>query len=172
MSKRAKKYQELTHEMLLGALDYNPETGIFTAKPRGGAGRGGLMFDGRFAGKPAGTIDNKGYRAISLFYRTYKAHRLAWFYVTGRWPSETIDHINRKKDDNRICNLRDVTQQEQMKNWSRLQPQERCPGLHYYKDRGKYRAVVKIGGSVHQVGWFATAEEALAAQNAYRVATA
>jgi HNH endonuclease len=46
----------------------------------------------------------------------YRAGRLAWLYMTGEWPKNQIDHINRDKADNRFCNLRDVTQTENMRN--------------------------------------------------------
>lgn len=46
----------------------------------------------------------------------YYAHRLAWFYVHGGWPTYYIDHINRRKSDNRIANLREVKPFENSQN--------------------------------------------------------
>lgn len=67
--------------------------------------------------KPAGTVDRKtGYRVIQVLKRPYKAHRIVWLLYTGAWPKELIDHINRVKDDNRPCNLRDVTHGDNMLN--------------------------------------------------------
>jgi len=51
-----------------------------------------------------------GYIIIKINRKDYQAHRLAWLYEYGNFPKQTIDHINRIKTDNRICNLRDVSQ--------------------------------------------------------------
>jgi len=48
--------------------------------------------------------------------RRYLAARLAWFYTHGVWPVGEMDHINRNRDDNRLCNLRVVTRKENCKN--------------------------------------------------------
>lgn len=64
----------------------------------------------------AGWLDPKGYRRVQLCGQTYPAHWLVWYYVHGVWPKGQIDHINRIKDDNRIENLRDVTQEENQTN--------------------------------------------------------
>ena len=66
------------------------------------------------AGKIAGGDNGSGYIRIMIDNERISAHRLAWFYVYGTWPSKCIDHINHKKDDNRICNLRNVTQLENL----------------------------------------------------------
>lgn len=44
------------------------------------------------------------------------AHRVAWVLYYGKWPTHQIDHINGIRNDNRISNLRDVTQSENMRN--------------------------------------------------------
>lgn len=59
-------------------------------------------------GEVAGHINKKGYIIIKFRQKAYKAHRLAWFYVTGEWPKDQIDHINRDKTDNRFDNLREA----------------------------------------------------------------
>ncbi|MFW4291481.1 HNH endonuclease [Salmonella enterica subsp. enterica serovar Paratyphi C] len=46
-----------------------------------------------------------GYIRIYINKKWYLAHRLAWLYVTGKWPINVIDHINRNKADNRFINL-------------------------------------------------------------------
>jgi hypothetical protein len=63
------------------------------------------------AGSTAGSVKRNGYVAIKIDGVLYKAHRLAWYLGTGVWPAPEIeiDHINRVKGDNRLCNLRLVT---------------------------------------------------------------
>lgn len=51
-----------------------------------------------------------GYLECSIGRRRFLLHRLAWLFVYGRMPNGVIDHINGQKQDNRICNLRDVDQ--------------------------------------------------------------
>ena len=69
------------------------------------------------AGVSAGAVRPRdGYIQIAIRRKMYQAHRLAWLYVHGEWPRHQIDHINGNPADNRICNLRDVTQFENMQN--------------------------------------------------------
>lgn len=104
-------------------LHYNEQTGTFTWKHRGIEHFKGLRsFNGwntRCADKEAGGHDRCGYIRIIIDSTRYQSHRLAWLYIHGAFPDDQIDHINGKRDDNRIVNLRSVTQQENLKNTKR-----------------------------------------------------
>ena len=98
----------LSAERLREMLDYDAETGIFVWRKDHGVNVK--------AGMEAGHVTNKGYRMISLDGFRSVSHRLAWLYVYGAFPSGEVDHINRVKTDNRLCNLREVTRSENQQN--------------------------------------------------------
>lgn len=103
-----KMNMNLTQKELKKKLKYNPRTGIFT-----------WITNDRFKGKKAGTLlISKGYIVICINGKRYYAHRLAWLYVTGKWPKEVIDHKNLKRNDNRFKNLREATNAENLRNGS------------------------------------------------------
>ena len=98
----------LTQERLKELLHYDPETGVFRWKvdrPKGVK-----------IGNKAGTLDQDGYRKISLDGKRFYAHRLVWLYVHGEFPFDQIDHKNRVPDDNRLVNLRQATSGENRAN--------------------------------------------------------
>ena len=100
--------EPLTAEMLRSLLSYDPETGEF----RWRISRGRVSV-----GDIAGSHPNRvGYLRIMLGDVEYRAHRLAWLYIYGKWPELVIDHIDRNKTNNRIANLRDVSHAENMRN--------------------------------------------------------
>lgn len=107
----------------------------------------------------------KGYRTVGLLNCKYLAHRCAWLYVYGSWPSQFIDHINGKKDDNRISNLRDVAAQINLQNKNKLMNTNKSgfQGAQKYGMSNKYRARIQVDGKTINVGVFETAEEAGAA---------
>jgi len=141
----------LTVDYLKQILDYNKNTGVFTWK----VVRGGVNI-----GEIAGTVRNQGgYREISINSIKYKAHRLAWLYEYGVWPTATIDHINGIIDDNRLCNLRDVTQRQNNQNKD-MHRNGKLVGAHFYKRTGKYRSFIVTGNKEKHLGYFNTPEEA------------
>lgn len=71
-------------------------------------------------------------------------HRLAWFYVHGRWPTADIDHINGNRDDNRLCNLREATRQQNIQNSKRRSDNRSgIKGVCWVESRGYWLASVK-----------------------------
>lgn len=101
---------EITQEFLKEILDYNSETGIFVYKNRDKSTFNNpsiaTRVNNRYAGKATGCIGKDGYVVISINNKLYKAHRLAWMYIYGKWPDDDIDHKDNIKHNNRIINLR------------------------------------------------------------------
>lgn len=143
----------LTHERLLFLLNYNPETGIFTRK---------VAPDSR-AKVAVGTVagnENNGYWIVGIDNVQYRAGRLAWFYVHGKWPVGVIDHKDRRKLNNAIDNLEDTTQRHNTCNTAR-QDRELPLGVHT-SHGGRFVALARN----KYLGTFSTPEEASAAYQA------
>lgn len=148
---------ELTHEELLALLIYCEITGIF----RWRVSRGGVE-----AGSVAGRISpTTGYQEISINGKLYKAHRLAWLYVHGVWPSDQIDHIDRDKTNNRIANLREATSVENHRNMSK--PSNNTSdhvGVSWDKTRQKWYAYITHERKMLNLGLYDRKEDAIAAR--------
>lgn len=152
---------ELTQELLKKFLDYNPDTGIFTWKARYITN----IKVGSIAGGVQGTLPDKGYRVITLLGTNYSAHRLAWLYVYGNFPDKQIDHINHNRDDNRIANLREVSNHTNMKNKSKYTTN--TTGYSGVEQHGNnWKARIGVNGTKVLLGVFRTIEEAIAARKA------
>jgi len=100
----------LTQKRLKELLEYDPYTGNFIWRvSRKGRGTG--------AGMEAGRLNiTTGYVRVQIEGVRFMAHRIAFLYMTGNLPSDDIDHINQIKNDNRWCNLREVTRVENKRN--------------------------------------------------------
>jgi hypothetical protein len=70
-------------------------------------------------GQRFGFVETKGYRKGMIHKKTYREHRLIWIWHNGDISDNLqIDHINRNPLDNRIENLRLVTNSQNQKNKS------------------------------------------------------
>lgn len=100
----------LTQKLLKKILKYDKNTGIFTWKEtRNINAKNGSI---------AGSSNTYGYISITINYISYRAHRLAFLYMTGSLPPENmhVDHINHIRDCNSWANLRLVTKFENARN--------------------------------------------------------
>ena len=136
------KEAAISKEYAWSVLDYNPESGVFRYKPRKGLAGPQKKGFARFVGKRAGCRHPGGYRLIKIRVPDgrkvdYFEHRLAFFMMTGEWPEEDIDHINRVKDDNRWDNLRAVSHMENGWNTER---NNQHVGIDWVKKDSVWRA--------------------------------
>src|SRR5690606_29052356 len=105
-------------------VSYDPKSGKFfwldRAREEFSTSQAYGVFISQYLGREAGGKQGGGYLRFSVDGKHYLAHRLAWLYVHGKWPSDQIDHINGDRSDNRIDNLRDVTHAENRRNTKRF----------------------------------------------------
>lgn len=127
-------------------LAYSPETGQFTWLRTSGKG---------YAGQIAGTRHAKGYISISVRGRMMLAHRLAWFFANGTWPSKQIDHINGDKADNRIVNLREATNaQNHCNRGAQKNSSTGVKGVYWFKPNRRWKAQIVVNGRSIVLGYF------------------
>jgi hypothetical protein len=132
---------------LMDAFEYDPETGLFV-HARYKCGRA-------LKGAPAGFLHPKGYVHIQHKRVIYKAHRMAWVFITGEDPDHLqVDHIDRNRSNNRAANLRLATAQQNRLN-------TKIKG--YTKIGDKYRAQRWVDGHMIHLGMHDTPEAATAA---------
>lgn len=140
-------------EDLRALLGYDPETGQFWWKVnRLGSARGVR------AGDPAGSQTVNGYIAIGISGKNYKAHRLAWYFTTGTWPPEQIDHKNMIKRDNSFANLRLATKTQNGANMPGRRAASGYRGV--YRIGNRWAAKFRITGREKYLGLFKSPEEA------------
>ena len=143
---------------LRDALSYDLETGVFTWKiaPKSHRVKQGAVAGGK---------TQPGYLVISFGGRLYKAHRLAWAFHYGDWPGKIVDHIDGNRLNNRIANLRDVSNSINLQNTraARKNSLSGFLGVGWNKKSRKWRAQICIDGKAVALGYFDAPEEAHAA---------
>jgi hypothetical protein len=151
----------LTQERLKELLDYDPETGVFT--------RVTDSSNRRFkAGATAGAVSKNGrYRQQWIDGRPYLEHRVAWLWMTGKFPEHQIDHVNLDKCDNRWENLRESTISQNAMNRSG-RARSGAKGVYFVNDPAKcgskpWRSSICKDGRIYVLGLFYTREDAAAA---------
>ena len=149
----------LTQARLKQLFKYDPLTGLFlrlvTTNSRA------------VAGTLAGTVDGKGYLHIRIDGEIYRCHRLAWLYVYGEFPEDSIDHINLNRTDNRICNLRKASDTENKYNRNCLSTSKSgVKGVSWSASRKKWVAQISDNNCTIYLGRYSTIEGAKAAYDA------
>lgn len=108
----------------------------------------------------AGRLREDGYIQINFQSKEHLAHRVVWYLVHGRWPTNDLDHRDGDKTNNRIENLREVTHGENMQNKVTPHKNNRSGYLGVQSHAGGYKAVIKKDGVAYYLGLYKTAEEA------------
>ncbi len=149
----------ITLKRLKELLDYDQDTGFFTWRTL----RPGRSPMGGIAGSVRKNPKDPcfGYRFIRIDHFRTGAHRLAWFYVYGRWPKGDLDHRDMVRDNNRISNLREATRGQNMANAKR--PRHNTSGYKgatFNRQSGRWTAQIQYNSKNLVLGSFDTAEEA------------
>ncbi len=120
------KHTTMPIEQLRDLLAYDPQTGLLTRRENGKRALYTLNYAGYFWGRVQSKL--------------VLAHRAAWAISHGEWVS-TLDHINRDKLDNRICNLRSVTAFENARNTAgKSEKKSRYIGVGYLPSANRWVA--------------------------------
>lgn len=149
------KYRELDIGALRRLLRYEPETGnFFWTQNRC------RVSEGSRAGRVS-----LGYVNIKVTQVEIRAHRLAWAFMTGAWPTTDIDHINRDRADNRWTNLRLASNKQNHENLG-LQANNTSgtKGVRWDSQRGKWYAFITHYGVMRNLGRFDDKSEATTAR--------
>lgn len=155
-------------EYLTECFSYDEKTGVLRWKERPrkhfSTDRGWRCFNSNDAGNEAGTVTGNGYKVVTLNSRRRQVHRIIWMMAYKSWPALHIDHINGNSGDNRLENLRQATDAENLRN-CRIHRDNKTgfKGIHFHKARGKYHAQIMVGGTKIHLGYFLTPEDAHAA---------
>ena len=147
---------KLNQDRLKELLEYDPTTGKFFWRVNRGPVR---------AGAEAGSVDSEGYICIMVDQKFYKAHRLAWLYVHGYMLENQIDHIDRDPANNKIENLREVSQICNSRNCGN--PKDNTSGVKgvsWNKRRGKWNAQIAINYHQFHLGRYDDFTEAVCAR--------
>ena len=94
-------------------------------------------------------INNKTYILSRV---VYKAYNNDWN-ITDNSKNNIIDHININSLDNRIENLRILTQQQNLWN-------TKAKGYYWHKRNNKWQAAIKINRKSKHLGYFDNEEDA------------
>lgn len=156
-TRNRQKEAALDLEFARGLIAYDPETGKLTWKrpPRRGVGLKSVV----------GGMHLKGYRTITINGEAFLAANLIWFLVHGEWPEESIDHINKDRADDRLCNLRQADQTHNNFNTKiRSNNTTGVTGVSFSKSKKKYVVGLKKHGKYVCHEYFSTLNEAVAAR--------
>lgn len=144
---------DLSQERLHELLDYDPETGVFKwAKSRPGVRQGAT----------AGSVSKKlGYIVIGVDRENYFAHRLAWLWMTGSFPSEEIDHRDGVRTNNRFSNLRSANKSENAQNRKQMVSNKSgLTGVCWDSVNLKWLAQIMIDGQSFSLGRYTDKQDA------------
>ena len=143
----------LTAQRVREVLNYDPETGVITWA----AGKGSRAR----AGSSAGWEDAR-YHYVSIDGNNCRRNRIAWVWMTGKWPVGQVDHRNGNGKDDRWCNLRDVSHAVNQQN-QRIPSSNNTSGylgVTWDKAKGKWLAQIKVRNRNVGLGRFSNAEQA------------
>lgn len=127
----------IDQKRLIEVITYDPETGNFAWRHSRSGRRDGVV----------GSLDANGYVRACIDGKRYLLHRLAFLYMTGAFPENHVDHVDRDKLNNSWRNLRKAVPLENNKNVGlRVVNTSGATGVWWEKDRCRFRVGIKTNG--------------------------
>lgn len=142
----------ITKEMLRG-IKYCPKSGNLFRNP---TKKQGMRFAGIIQ-----TKDTNGYIRFRIGRFDFILGHRAALVISGHELSKhcKVDHINGIKNDNRLCNLRVVSERDNNCNLE-MHRNGKLPGCYFVKGRNKWISQIKQKGIHTYLGYFNTEKEA------------
>lgn len=128
---------------------------------------------GTFYKKPrwqeTGLSGSKGYLDIKINSKGYGVHKVAWYIVHKQLP-KYVDHIDNNKRNNKLINLREVTQSQNMLNMNNKNSMNTSGfrGVYFNRKAKAWQVQIKVEGKVLTFGLHKCLGEALQVNKAVR----
>lgn len=156
-------------ELLRDIINYNPDTGELLWKERQDDFPASITsirtFNTRNANNPVYEEVHRGYLRVSILGKRYKSHRIAWALYYGEWPDDQIDHIDGDRSNNKIENLRAVSQVENSRNAKTPHTNmSGVIGVHWDKRKCKWVSQISENSKSKKLGYFDNFWDAVAAR--------
>ena len=151
---------DITYEVVSELMELDAVTGRLFWKKRSlkwfSSHRSMGSFNSKFAGKEAlGKLNINGYPSGKILGFSFLAHRVVWLLSTGEWPVDQLDHINGDRSDNRMENLREVSNAENCRNQKmRKTNSSGATGVYWSKRLDKWFATIQVDGRPIYLGSF------------------
>lgn len=137
----------MTHEECLRLFNYDKESGklYWKIKPSNSVA----------IGREVGSTNSNGY----LQAKKKMVHKIIWLHQKGVWTDNQLDHINGNRKDNRIENLREVTNRINCQN-KKVHREGNLLGAYFDKRRNHWRSQIRVDKNIIYLGCFKTQLEA------------
>jgi hypothetical protein len=156
----ADKETGLTYERVRFLFKYNPWTGHLIRRVS--------RNTNSMKGQVIKCQPSRRYTVVTVDMRDYLAHRIIWLYMTGKWPTYQIDHINRIKYDNRWINLREATEHQQHVNIG-INRRNKLGIRGITIVRNRFCVQLKIKGQCGYLGHFENLDDAIEVRKAAEI---
>ena len=153
----------LTQKRLKQLTCYDPDTGIFTWRVY-------RNVNAKVGGRCGTVASSDLYRWMFIDDIKYKSARLVFLYMKGRFPSGHTDHINHIRTDDRWCNLRVVTQQENNKNKKmHANNTSGVMGVYWNKRENRWGAFIGVNKKKIHLGYYSSIDKAISSRKAAEI---
>jgi len=162
------KERRVTTAYLRRLFDYDPDAGSLKWR----IARQGIRPGWEAGYLCTGDGTRHGYRLVMVDGVFHMVHRVAWTHFYGEWPRGAIDHINGKRTDNRIQNLRVATLSENQHNRHRVAKNNKSgtTGVHWDRRKRKWRTAAPQLNGQRETKLFKRKDAAIAARSEYEQA--